>query len=155
MLLELFVRIALHTNEELAYAAGFIDGEGHIRIQKHSVRGSYMLSVSAVQSTETPLPLLQKCFGGVVKRRVNFYYRGQLKIRWEWQASSKVAERALKLMLPYLRVKKDEAEVALEFRKTFRPQYGDRYKNPPEVDEKRKAMMYSLQDMRKAKRAAA
>lgn len=66
-----------------------------------------------------------------------------------------VAQRALEMMLPYLRVKKDEAELALEFRRTFRPQYGERSRNPPEIDAKREAMMYSMQDMRKAKRAAA
>ena len=66
-----------------------------------------------------------------------------------------MAQNALEILLPHLRVKHDEALVALEFRKTFRPQYGERSKNPPELDAKREAMMYDLQAMRKAKRAAA
>jgi len=97
---------------------------------------------------------LQKLFSGVIKRRL-IPYRDSLRVLYEWRTSSFVAQSALELMLPYLRVKKDEAELALEFRRTFRPQYGERSKNPPELDKKREAMMYDLQEMRKAKRAAA
>jgi len=141
----------LPINEDLAYAAGFFDGEGHIRIQRHSTRGSYMLSISAVQATKTPLPLLQQLFGGLIKRRV-LPYKGETRVLFEWRTSSQSAQRALEAMLPYLRVKLDEAMVALDFRKTFRPQYGERSRNPPELELKRQMMMYQLQNMRKEKR---
>lgn len=113
-----------------------------------------MLSVSAVQATESPLPLFVSAFGGSLKRRL-MPYKNMIKVMWTWQCSSAAAQNALEQMLPFLRVKRDEAELALEFRKTFRPQFGDRSKNPPELEEKREAMMYSLQEMRKQKRAAA
>lgn len=137
---------------KIAYAAGFFDGEGHIRIQRHSSRGSYMLSVSAVQATEFPLPLFVELFGGTIKRRL-LPYRNTIRQLFTWQVSSKAAENALKLMMPYLIAKLDEAQLALEFRSTFRPQYGDRSKNPPELEERRKSMMIELQQMRHQKRA--
>lgn len=138
-------------NESLAYAAGFFDGEGHIRIQSHSVRGSYMLSVSVVQATPDPLDLFVDLFGGVVKRRL-LPYRGQVRCLFTWQTSSMSAEKCLRQMLPFLRVKRAEADLALEFRATFRPQYGDRSKNTPEVEEARREAMLTLQQMRKDKR---
>lgn len=64
------------------------------------------------------------------------------------------AERALAEMLPFIRAKKDEALVALEFRKTFRPQFGDRSRLGDDVVAGRMAMMYRLQEMRKEKRTA-
>lgn len=148
------MRNALLTSEKVAYAAGFFDGEGHIRIQRHSKRGSFMLQISAVQATLTPLPLFAELFGGTVHKRI-MQYRGTPRAQYTWQASSKSAEMALRAMLPYLLVKLDEAQLALEFRSTFRPQYGDRSRNPPELDERRKAMMYDLQAARKTKRADA
>lgn len=141
-------------DSEIAYAAGFFDGEGHIRIAKHSKRGSYMLQVSAVQATLEPLPIFERLFGGTIHRRVT-QYRGTPRAQYTWQASSGAAESALRQMLPFLRTKRDEAEMALEFRATFRPQFGNRSKNTPEVEEKRRAMMISLQDIRKHKRHAA
>jgi hypothetical protein len=140
--------------EKVAYAAGFFDGEGHIRIQKHSRRGSYMLNISAVQATEKPLPVFVELFGGSLHRRV-ISYRGTVRPLYTWQTSSKAAEDALREMQPYLIAKADEVVLALEFRATFRPQYGERSKNPPELEAKREAMMYDLQAARKEKRAAA
>jgi hypothetical protein len=157
MFLALFARSVLHMEDraiKVAYAAGFFDGEGHIRIQRHSRRGSYMLQISAVQATECPLPLFQQLFGGTVKKRV-MHYRGTLRAQYTWQTSSRSAENALRAMLPYMRVKTDEAELALEFRATFRPQYGERSKNSPELEQRRMAMMFDLQEARKKKRADA
>ena len=138
------------TEVELAWMAGFFDGEGHVRIQKHSARGSYMLSISAVQAHAAPLEIFVKKLGGTLKRRL-MPYRGKLRVLWTWQTSSHAAQVALELMLPYLVVKKDEALLALEFRKTFRPQYGERSKNSESLEAEREKMMYGLQEIRKAK----
>lgn len=138
-------------NEKIAYAAGFFDGEGHIRITKHSKRGSYMLNISAVQATEEPLPLFVELFGGTVSKRI-VLYKGQPKQLYTWQTSSKQAEIALRMMRPFLIVKAVEADMAFEFRSTFRPQYGDRSKLPVDLTEYRKAVMHDMQAARKKKR---
>lgn len=141
----------MHTECRVAYLAGFFDGEGHIRIQKHSSRGSYMLSISCVQATPYPLDMYVEEFGGVVKVR-DYLYRGIIKRKYEWRTSSMSAQKALEKMMPFLVAKKDEAEVAIKFRNTFRPQYGDRSKMSEDIILSRQAMMYDLQEMRKIKR---
>jgi hypothetical protein len=136
---------------KIAYAAGFFDGEGHIRITQHSTRGSYMLQISAIQATPEPIEFLKELFGGTISKRFTIY-KGGMKAVFTWQTSSKAAEITLLKMLPYLICKKDEAELALQFRKTFRPQYGERSKNSPELEQQRESMMYGLQKMRHDKR---
>lgn len=138
---------------ELSYLAGFFDGEGHIRISKHSKRGSYMLQISVVQAEQNPLQFFKEVFGGTISSRLTDY-RGGKRALFTWQASSKVAEEALRAMLPYLRTKDYEALIALEFRKTFRPRYGDRSKLSLELENTRRKQMLDLQSARKAKRSA-
>lgn len=138
---------------DVAYLAGFFDGEGHIRITKHSSRGSFMLNISAVQATPYPLHLFVEKFGGTLKKRI-IDYRGSPKALFTWQTSSACAENALREMLPYLVAKKDEADVALNFRSTFRPKYGERSKNSPELESSRLEMKLLLERMRHEKREA-
>lgn len=141
---------------DIAYLAGFFDGEGHIRITKHSTRGSYMLQVSCVQATRYPLDLFLTMYGGTLAKRFA-NYKGMKKALYTWQASSAKAEKFLKDVRPYLRCKGDEADLALSFRETFGPMHvkGGQKKLSLEVLEKRKGMMFELQQIRKDKREAA
>jgi hypothetical protein len=141
----------MDNREKLIYCAGFMDGEGHIRICQHSKRVRYMLQISAVQATPQPLDFFVDLFGGTVSKRFTIY-RGKPKAMFTWQCSSKAAEEALEMMLPYLVVKKDEALLALEFRKTFRPQFGERSKNSQEIEDRRGTMKIQLEQMRRDKR---
>ena len=140
----------MNRQEMIAYAAGFFDGEGHIRISKHSTRGSYMLQITAVQAVRNPLPIFVELFGGTISSRTGLS-RGKPRALYTWQASSASAERALMELIPYLRGKQDEATLALEFRKTFRAQFGDRSKMPDAVIAQRKEMKVQLEEMRAAK----
>jgi hypothetical protein len=143
-------RTASLTPADLAYAAGFFDGEGHIRIQKHSSRcATFMLQVIVTQSTEQPLDWFVASFGGTCKKRL-VPYKGTRKVRWDWQASSAVADNFLRLVYPYLRNKKDEADIALEFRGTFRAQHvvGGHKKMDSEIIARRAFMRDSLKAIR-------
>lgn len=111
-----------------------------------------MLNISAVQATPEPVEKLRELFGGTVAKRI-IPYRGEVRVLFTWQASSKLAETVITEMRPFLIAKADEADLALEFRRTFRPQFGDRRKNPPELEDRRYEMMVDLQQMRKEKRA--
>lgn len=112
---------------DAAYAAGFFDGEGHIRIQKHSARcNTYMLQASISQATKEPLDWFVNHFGGTIKRRVVSYkHDGRVgkRCQWTWQVSSSMAEAFVRSVLPYIKTKNVELEIALQFRKTFRPQH--------------------------------
>ena len=108
---------------QVAYAAGFFDGEGHIRIVQHSKRcRTLMLQVSISQNCPEPLEFIAYLFGGTVSART-FRYKDGRRAMYGWQASSGVAGRFLMTVLPFLIVKRKQAELAIEFRGTFGPQH--------------------------------
>lgn len=97
------------TEAELAWAAGFFDGEGSIQIVRKIRKGyeSYELFVRVSQLSDVPLRKFAEWFGGDV------YFNDQPI--WYWQLSSKKVGTALDQLLPYLVVKRSEANVALRF----------------------------------------
>jgi hypothetical protein len=114
-------------SHRLAWAAGFIDGDGFITIQnrnqrvKDKVYVGHYLRVGACQANIKPLEELQKLFGGSIRPKNSGpnpegYNR---KEQWIWSLSTKEASDALVQMLPYLLHKKEVAEEALAFQDTM------------------------------------
>ena len=107
---------------DLSYIAGLFDGEGCISIAKCSPRriGNspyYRLEVAVVMANEYIPKLFQFHFGGrTYKKKGMEYWRQQ----WQWHAGSEEAVDFLKAILPYLRLKRDEAKLALEFQSNKR-----------------------------------
>jgi len=109
---------------DIAWAAGFFDGEGTVDIAKrinYWVRKSdntkqsyeyYVLRVRASQVDLEPLIKLQNWFGGSINKRDK---QGVAS----WEAQGPKAEIFLEGVLPYLTVKKIQASLALEYRKTL------------------------------------
>ena len=105
------------TNEQqLIYLAGFVDGEGcltHSRDKKHG-RHRPQLRISG-----TFKPIMQwikMLFGGnyyVIKPR-----KGQNKASYDWVLSTNQAIELVKCLMPYLKVKKEEAKVFVSFYKS-------------------------------------
>lgn len=113
------------------YAAGFFDGEGCIQIARMRRKGKhdvYALRVSANQRDARPLLLFAEHYGGKVRKHERTRF-GQCDM-WRWLVSSAKAEAFLLRVLPYLVVKKDQAELALEFQ-ARRLSHADRLR--PEV----------------------
>ena len=108
------------TETQIAYAAGIIDGEGCIVISrdknaKHVGGIGYYLALQ-VLTTDGLLPnYLKGLFGGNIRKSTD--PRG-FADRECWYAVSAHAAAVLELVLPYLLVKKDQALLAMEFRKT-------------------------------------
>ena len=99
--------------EMLAYFAGFFDGEGCVVICKSKGnKGTpwYKLQVSTYQKSPEVLYDMKDAFGGSVCRISNRGFIG-----YQWAASSKQAANFLRRVYPYLRVKKEQVKVALEF----------------------------------------
>ena len=103
---------------DLAYIAGIVDGEGTIGIHRAKRRGpgnswTYSLRVS-VSMTEAYLPeWLKMAFGG------NTYGKLRDKPRWkpqtEWVILGEKATGFLGDIMPYLIIKKPQAELAFKF----------------------------------------
>lgn len=103
------------TETELAYIAGFFDGEGSINIRrrKRSGRTNYSLSISMTQTNELVLCEMADILevGSVRKMKTH----KSKKDAWRWDAGNGAAYKVLLKILPYLRVKNLEAEHALRF----------------------------------------
>jgi hypothetical protein len=97
-------------NTELAYLAGFFDGEGSISIIKTKAGHSLVLSVS--QLNPEPLVLFQRHFGGSLHRQPD--RRGN-RAMIVWTTAARRALLALVELRPLLLVKADEADLGIEF----------------------------------------
>jgi len=114
-------------SHRLAWAAGFIDGDGFITIQnrKSVVNGkSYLgtyLRVGACQAKQDVLLELQSLFGGSIRPKNSGPNRDRYnrKPQWIWSLSTKQAADALAQLLPFMIHKKEVALLALEFQKTM------------------------------------
>jgi len=98
----------------LAYTAGFFDGDGSLGVYWHKnkscYRGGYFeLDVRIAQHHYLPLfDLLLEQFGG------SLHY-AKTKRMWVWRVTAAKALHFLVAILPYLRVKKAQAKLAIQF----------------------------------------
>ena len=104
----------------IRWAAGFFDGEGTVRIrvspQPNGSSPRMKLEMAASNTDRRPLDELRDLFGTQHK---DFYvYRSPLPNRrpvYRWRVAGDRAYRALREMLPYFRVKGEQAELAVKF----------------------------------------
>jgi hypothetical protein len=88
---------------DIAYAAGFFDGEGSIVMSL--LKGQYLrLEVTCSQNTITVLNLFKRMFGGGVYGNDKCY---------QWKVFGKKGVDFLHVVLPYLVVKNAEAQEAI------------------------------------------
>lgn len=98
----------------MAWAAGFFDGEGSIGIERRSGRSGGRLVLTVVQKHRAPLDRLQDIFEtGVVDWQRGSGPRGTP--RWRYRTWQNKALAALIGMRPYLLVKAEEADIAIEY----------------------------------------
>jgi hypothetical protein len=100
---------------EAAWAAGFIDGEGSISILKHKGRLSrhYIIELQASNTNAGALYRLAALFGGNVTPPTSDM-RGNRKPLYHWLIASEKAASCIEALLPYLCVKCNQAQLALQ-----------------------------------------
>jgi hypothetical protein len=109
--------------EELAYLAGIVDGEGCIgaaflRDKRRNRSASVMFTVRVHMTDRQPIDLLSELYGG----RIINYQDNRLAPRrpgFIWQGYSGRGATLLQDILPYLRVKRGQAEAFLEAMNSF------------------------------------
>jgi len=102
--------------------AAFIDGEGTIVIIK--ARLHYTQLVIRVANTDPRLPMwCKKLFGGKVYACDNNRKNNRRRF-YTWAIQAQKAEDILRGCLPFFLLKKEQAEVALAYRETFRHKKG-------------------------------
>ena len=100
-----------------AYYAGLVDGEGYIALHKNGPKTEdnryqrIQVRISIIDG-DNVLGEGQKYWGGFIYKRVREGGSEYL----EWVLQYKYAERFLISIRPYLRLKKEQAEIALKYR---------------------------------------
>jgi len=105
---------ALITLTNLAYIAGLFDGEGSMTIYKGPVSPSgtaavsptYTLIVGISNNDNCPLLDIQGEFGGSIVKYNKCY---------QWRVTGNIALAFLREIVPYLRIRKERAELAINF----------------------------------------
>ncbi len=99
--------------EILAYTAGITDGEGHISILKKHKQNYYYLQAGVRNTNEWLCQWLKMQFGG----RITTWHPNRLnwKTSYQWIIEHKSAFEFLKLVLPYLNLKKPQADLAIKY----------------------------------------
>jgi hypothetical protein len=109
------------TPTDLAYAAGVIDSDGYIgvqhsdyrvRVRKDSQTPTYSARIIVKQVEPQAVDLLRAMWGGYRGVQGPSAKRGRPLHAWEVHSAG--AGRALEAMLPYLRIKREQAKNALE-----------------------------------------
>lgn len=107
------------TDVECAYLAGFIDGEGTIGMKRerrsHSKHGSgnYVPYLSAANTDPQVVMWLQKVFGGGVRKRATTVGGNAKPFVWAWSIGPRATVEACKVLLPFLRMKRPQAELLI------------------------------------------
>ena len=110
------------SDTDLAYIAGIIDGEGCITIIRRNITParpdmrspSYGLRLTVNMCDREPVLFLQECFPApvTVQSRPSEVNRSP---RYRWYTSGLKATHILHSILPYLKGKRDQAEIGLDF----------------------------------------
>jgi len=103
---------------DLAYAAGIFDGEGHIGITRHS-NGSLSVKVQIGNTNEWLLQWFKFALGGRVMLQND---RRAEKLGWKpiyhWYLRADEIQDFLKIIYPYLKIKKAQAEIVINLMNT-------------------------------------
>jgi hypothetical protein len=100
----------------LAYLAGIVDGEGHIGMTKIKRGDWYRFHSKFVIGMATPFVMeLHKMCGKIGTVRKHIYQIKHYKDRYDWWVSSNGSRALLPKLLPYLRLKKQQAIMLLEY----------------------------------------
>jgi hypothetical protein len=110
-----------------AYAAGLIDGEGCIHISKEkpetmerAVNSKYGLTVIVDMADGKGIDLLYGLFGGKIKQvdtnKRKSFIPYTFDKSWHWEIYGTKAKEMLKKIYPFLRIKKEQARIAIDFR---------------------------------------
>jgi len=102
---------------ELAYAAATVDCDGTIGIRAQKPRGTrnypyYYIMVGVANTNSVLINWLHKSFGGSVY--IKEYRNDSWKNLYMWSLSTQQAREFLVDILPYLKLKWEQAETAIE-----------------------------------------
>ena len=102
---------------DIIYLAGIVDGEGCINIVKYHKdnRYRYRLQLRVINTNKELIDWIKERWGGYIYSK----QKPKLRTVYEWYVSDEAAEHLLCDLLNYLIVKRQQANIALDFRATY------------------------------------
>lgn len=116
------------SDREIAYLAGFFDGEGCVSILRFAEKRraatyfAYRLQVRIGNTNLEVLEWIQSKFGGTIYDQVRSV-PGNRKPFWAWHTSGHKAKTFLEMIEPFVIVKRRQIQVALQFLSLGRHQH--------------------------------
>ncbi len=108
------------TEVQIAYLAGFFDGEGTIGI--YTDNGSrYVVRISLSNTSKESVYLFKQYFGGCVFTQKRNEQKPTWRTVYRWQIGNTQADRFFEIITPYLRLKYRQAKLAIQFRARRNP----------------------------------
>jgi hypothetical protein len=109
------------TTEQLAYLAGFVDGEGTIYIKKCLRKGyiDYDPRLQIVNTNKEVIDWICNLFGGKNFAKDRTKYHPTWKTSYYWYCPRNILDKLLPQLIPYLIIKKGQAILMIKFRDTF------------------------------------
>lgn len=129
------------TKLDLAYIAGFIDGEGSIGLYKRTPRGDhnpeYIVQITIVQVEKEVLEYIKSFFGGCLSKKKIYSdkHRQSYQLKFTHNKAVEFAEQ----IEPYLIIKREQAKLIKEFRENKilinrkQPKFGGKWLSKKEV----------------------
>ena len=111
----------MNNSETISYLAGFFDGEGSVYIMKgKNSQGNpaFFLEISFTNSNREVLEYAQSLFKGKITESKD--PRPLKKMVYRLRIRSNQALDALKQMLPFLKVKKEQAKMGIKFQELLK-----------------------------------
>jgi hypothetical protein len=99
---------------EIAWAAGFLDGEGNFNSYRQRTAATYRYRIQCTQVARQPLDRLQVALGGKVYGPYGPYASNK-QAYFQWTVEGESARGATEKLMPYLcDVKAEQARSAME-----------------------------------------
>jgi len=133
-------------SEVLAYLAGIIDGEGNISIKKTVQQGKstspvYREKLYVKMTDGHAIWLLQNRFGGVPRLKKTLKPGDSVPL--EYEVTDAKASKILLTLIPYLKEKKDQAELVLSFRRRLdKKSYQSSFQTLPKEELREREALY-------------
>lgn len=143
------------SESQLAYLAGIVDGEGHFNIHKtragnqRCTNTRFQAEVIIVNSSYALMEWLIETFGSSICARKKD--KAHYKQTWRWRIGANNAAELCRWLLPYLIIKKQQAELLIEFIDD-RPEKpcrisGRGSKTPPEEQRRRERLWVRMSEL--------
>lgn len=107
---------------DLSYLAGLFDGEGCVNMGKKTNKGSYKIRVCIYNSNNEVMEWLQSIIPGLLYKSKS---KTKSKDIWQWTLGDYKAELFLTAIIPYIRIRKKQAQIALDCLSKKKKGYSD------------------------------